>query len=62
MTSFKLKSYILFKLMILSIDVGIRNLAMCMLDENRENLVTDWDVSGAHPNIRMVFIYRSEIT
>ena len=49
MTSFKLKSYILFKLMILSIDVGIRNLAMCMLDEDRENLVTDWDVSGVPP-------------
>jgi len=22
---------------------------MCMLDENRENLVTDWDVSGVPP-------------
>ena len=35
--------------MILSIDVGIRNLAMCMLDEDRDNLVTDWDVSGVPP-------------
>ena len=31
--------------MILSIDVGIRNLAMCMLDET-SNLIVQWDVSG----------------
>lgn len=35
--------------MILSIDVGIRNLAMCLLDENNNNLVTQWDVSGVPP-------------
>lgn len=35
--------------MILSIDVGIRNLAMCLLDEDRTNLVTEWDVSGVPP-------------
>lgn len=35
--------------MILSIDVGIRNLAICLLDEHKENLVTEWDVSGVPP-------------
>ena len=35
--------------MILSIDVGIRNLAMCLLDENSGNLVREWDVSGVPP-------------
>lgn len=35
--------------MILSIDVGIRNLAVCLLDEDRTNLVTEWDVSGVPP-------------
>ena len=35
--------------MILSIDVGIKNLAMCLLDEDRENLVVEWDVSGVPP-------------
>ena len=34
--------------MILSIDVGIRNLAMCKFDET-SNLVTEWDVSGVPP-------------
>jgi hypothetical protein len=34
--------------MILSIDVGIRNLAMCQFDE-LSNLVTEWDVSGVPP-------------
>ena len=34
--------------MILSIDVGIRNLAMCMLDET-SNLIVQWDVSGVPP-------------
>ena len=34
--------------MILSIDVGIRNLAMCMLDET-SNLIVHWDVSGVPP-------------
>ena len=35
--------------MILSIDVGIKNLAMCLLDEDHENLVVQWDVSGVPP-------------
>lgn len=35
--------------MILSIDVGIRNLAMCLLDEDQDNLVRKWDVSGVPP-------------
>ena len=34
--------------MILSIDVGIRNLAMCLLNETN-NLVEEWDVSGVQP-------------
>jgi len=34
---------------ILSIDVGIRNLAMCLMDEERPNLVHNWDVSGIPP-------------
>ena len=34
--------------MILSIDVGIRNLAMCQFDET-SNLVVNWDVSGVPP-------------
>jgi len=34
--------------MILSIDVGIRNLAMCLLNET-SNLVIQWDVSGVPP-------------
>lgn len=33
---------------ILSIDVGIRNLAMCLLDDE-ENLIEQWDVSGIPP-------------
>ena len=35
--------------MILSIDVGIRNLAMCLLDEDNGNIVREWDVSGVPP-------------
>jgi len=35
--------------MILSIDVGIRNLAMCLLDENSGNIVREWDVDGVPP-------------
>ena len=35
--------------MILSIDVGIKNLAMCLLDEDLGNLVIQWDVSGVPP-------------
>ena len=35
--------------MILSIDVGIRNLAMCLLDDKNGNLVREWDVSGVPP-------------
>ena len=34
--------------MILSIDVGIRNLAMCLMDET-SGLVSQWDVSGVPP-------------
>src|SRR6056300_2017778 len=34
--------------MILSIDVGIRNLAVCQFDET-SNLVVNWDVSGVPP-------------
>jgi len=34
--------------MILSIDVGIRNLAMCQFNET-SNLVVQWDVSGVPP-------------
>jgi len=34
---------------ILSIDVGIRNLALCLLDEDHENLVREWDVDGIPP-------------
>ena len=35
--------------MILSIDVGIKNLAMCLLDEKAGNLVREWDVDGIPP-------------
>ena len=35
--------------MILSIDVGIKNLAMCLLDEDKDNLVVEWDVDGIPP-------------
>lgn len=35
--------------MILSIDVGIRNLAMCLLDEDSGNHIVQWDVSGVPP-------------
>ena len=38
--------------MILSIDVGIRNLAMCLLDEDHGNLGTECDVSGVPPEHR----------
>ena len=34
--------------MILSIDVGIKNLAMCLLDET-DNHIVQWDVSGVPP-------------
>ena len=34
--------------MILSIDVGIRNLAMCLIDD-KSNIVQEWDVSGVPP-------------
>ena len=37
--------------MILSIDVGIRNLAMCQFNET-SNLVVQWDVSGVQPEHR----------
>lgn len=35
--------------MILSIDVGIRNLAICLLDDKSGNLVRHWDVDGIPP-------------
>ena len=35
--------------MILSIDVGIRNLAMCLMDSDGTGLVHQWDVSGIPP-------------
>jgi hypothetical protein len=35
--------------MILSIDVGIKNLAMCLLDESNDNHIVQWDVSGVPP-------------
>ena len=35
-------------MLILSIDVGIKNLAMCLLDD-QSNLVKNWDVSGVPP-------------
>ena len=38
--------------MILSIDVGIKNLAMCLLDEYKNNLVVEWDVDGIPPQHR----------
>lgn len=37
--------------MILSIDVGIRNLAMCLFDD-RTSLIEQWDVSGIPPEHR----------
>jgi len=38
--------------MILSIDVGIKNLAMCLLDEDKNNLIVEWDVDGIPPQHR----------
>ena len=35
--------------MILSIDVGIRNLALCLIDDKNGNLVQNWDVDGIPP-------------
>ena len=35
--------------MILSIDVGTKNLALCLLDDKAENLVREWDVDGIPP-------------
>jgi len=35
--------------MLLSIDVGIRNLAMCMINEDTQ-AITHWDVSGVPPD------------
>ena len=46
---------------ILSIDVGIRNLAMCLLDES-SNAVLEWDVDGIPPEHRMEFSRVCEIT
>ena len=36
---------------LLSIDVGIKNLAMCMIEES-DSRVIEWDVSGVPPNHR----------
>jgi hypothetical protein len=35
--------------MILSIDVGTKNLALCLLDDKAGNLVREWDVDGIPP-------------
>ena len=35
--------------MILSIDVGTKNLALCLLDDKEGNLVREWDVDGIPP-------------
>lgn len=35
---------------ILSIDVGIKNLAMCLIEETTK-LVTQWDVSGVRVQV-----------
>ena len=39
--------------MILSIDVGIRNLAMCLYDDSTTEIV-EWDVSGVPPEVAPV--------
>jgi len=39
---------ILYMSLLLSIDVGIRNLAMCLMDQNDKRIV-QWDVSGVPP-------------
>jgi hypothetical protein len=44
-----LKRYFFFILMILSIDVGIRNLALCLLNDKKHNRVEQWDVDGIPP-------------
>jgi len=44
-----LKKYFFFILMILSIDVGIRNLALCLLNDKKHNRVEQWDVDGIPP-------------
>ena len=41
--------------MILSIDVGIRNLAMCFLNETN-NLLGEWMSLVSHPNTKMVSV------
>jgi hypothetical protein len=38
-------------IMILSIDVGIKNLAMCLIDESDSHVI-EWDVSGVPPQHR----------
>jgi len=51
-TSTTLKGVPSFPLMcLLSIDVGIKNLAMCLIDESN-SLVLEWDVSGVPPQHR----------
>ena len=34
--------------LLLSIDVGIKNLAMCLMDQTNEKII-EWDVSGVPP-------------
>ena len=54
--SFALEIPILTPLMpILSIDVGIRNLAMCLIDETDKH-VLEWDVSGVPPQCDNLFV------
>lgn len=38
-------------MVLLSIDVGIKNLAMCLIEENTSNVI-QWDVSGVPPQHR----------
>jgi len=46
---YNLKRYFFFIVMILSIDVGIRNLALCLLNDKKHNRVEQWDVDGIPP-------------
>ena len=42
-------------MVLLSIDVGIRNLAMCLIEESTK-LVLQWDVSGVPPQCENLFV------
>ena len=44
----ELKETYVFIIMILSIDCGIKNLAMCLIDPNTKR-IEKWDVSGVPP-------------